>query len=73
MEILDGYISPFGMDLDKVKLVNLISSTPVDDAVAMHVFYMHMIMEIFKQNFSQKGVWSIGVIIPRSYKTVSIC
>ena len=34
MEILDGYISPFGMDLDKVKLVNLISSTPVDDAVA---------------------------------------
>ena len=32
--LLDGYISPFGMDLDTVKLVNLISSTPVDDAVA---------------------------------------
>ena len=39
--LLDGYINPFGMDLDKVKLVNLISGAPVDDTVAeilLHVY-----------------------------------
>ena len=30
--LLDEYINPFGMDLDKVKLVNLSSGAPVDDA-----------------------------------------
>ena len=39
--LLDGYISPFGMDLDKVKLVNLISSAPVDDAVAESLLHAY--------------------------------
>ena len=39
--LLDEYINPFGMDLDKAKLVNLSSGAPVDDAVAeilLHVY-----------------------------------
>ena len=39
--LLDGYINPFRMDLDKAKSLNLISGTPVDDAVAeilLHVY-----------------------------------
>ena len=39
--LLDEYINPFRMDLDKEKLLNLSSGTPVDDAVAeilLHVY-----------------------------------
>ena len=39
--LLDEYINPFRMDLDKAKLLNLSSGTPVDDAVAeilLHVY-----------------------------------
>ena len=32
--LLDEHINPFGMDLDKPKLVNFRSGGPVDDAVA---------------------------------------
>ena len=32
--LLDGHINPFGMDLDKPKLINFSSGGPVDDAVA---------------------------------------
>ena len=39
--LLDEYINPFSMDLDKEKLLNVSSGAPVDDAVAeilMHVY-----------------------------------
>ena len=32
--LLDEHINPFGMDLDKPKLINFRSGGPVDDAVA---------------------------------------
>ena len=32
--LLDEHINPFGMDLDKPKLINFSSGGPVDDAVA---------------------------------------
>ena len=32
--LLDEHINPFGMDLDKPKLINFSSGGPVDDAAA---------------------------------------
>ena len=50
--LLDEYINPFGIDLDKAKFVNFTSGVPVADAVAeilLHVYNGNIHAELFRK------------------------
>ena len=68
--LIDDYINPFGLDLDKAKLLNLSSGAPVDNTVAV------ILLHVYDNGYTQAEIfWIEGLVNMTSlfHNTVKWC